>query len=1168
MASSSQGKSDSHLRLVSDEDGIVVPNDANPSDESPTVISKAPPIVPPGPGSSQQKIVDLNRKNNHELMFVGLRGRRLAHYELIEPIGVGGMAAVIRARDIHLDRYVALKILPPEMAQEPENVARFHQEAKAAAKLDHENIARVFFCGEDQGLHFIAFEFVEGKNLRTMLEERRRLSVAESVRYILQVAAGLEHANTRGVVHRDVKPSNIIVTPSGRAKLVDMGLARNLERKGEHDLTQPGVTLGTFDYISPEQALEPRDADARSDIYSLGCTFYHLITGRAPVPEGTPAKKLQFHQSKAPLDPRSIDPTIPDEIVMILGRMMAKNPKDRYQRPIDLVHHLMQVAQRVGAANDIPEGVLLVDAPLPGRPSSRPLLYIGLALAVLIVFAMVASFLPDTPRHNGKSLIATTDKGPPKSSERDVTSPNGIGATPLAKPESITTVADLKSVLDDPSAPVIKAQWRETIDLEKSGLTIRAGSDQVVILEPDPEVEWATIRFHYKRDTAAFGVLLAGGKEITFRRIHFLIDYDTAPDRTVGMIGVSGCKNVKFEQCIFSQPNVPSVPKIGGKTVPLASIVVQSPDVESPRPKVTLDACHFEGNVLKELGGQMAVAVNGPAVINASNCAFRRHDAFFHIRDKSTLDQTILSLQNCTGFVTQGPVFRFNKQATALIRAQGNAFIKPDSGVLNDRPQPSLMYFSGESTFKFEGEQNLYRNLALMVERNKKTDDPQPLIENRERFQKFLAEHKSFDVNSEYLDATIDPMQYPNPLARNDELAFQLKAEYQLRFGLQRTWVGPMPKSTATPAVVKNPPAKIKIIVDPDDTGSTPGVFSTVKQALGAAKNGDTIYVRHGDTSRDVIVSPAEFEPGINVTLKPDTDYQPRLVLNKKFRDVETSIFKVRDGIHTFEGLEIVLDPGQNADVMQSVVQIGEAHCIFRGCVFTLRAANREQLAVVNSIDLDRMMKAEVAKTGRVEFHECFVRGKGDLIALNGCRLLDVDLRNSLVALDGSLLDIEPGSKAMSMKQGVRWEMDHSSIFTTESVFALRSKLGKVLTETQADVKNCLLASLIPEQLVVNFDRDVDMGVYLKWRGEQNYYANFDKLRDWKEQFPEPTSNYGKFSLGKLTENNMKSLWDATPDWFRPTDAAEEKSIQGIGQPADAEKRMMQPILEPDEPSS
>ncbi len=149
-----------------------------------------------------------------------------AHFELIESIGAGGMAAVLRARDTQLERQVALKILPPDMAADVECVRRFQQEARAAAKLDHENIARVFYCGDDQGLHFIAFEFVEGENLRTILERRGRLPVPETIHYMLQVAAGLAHSASRGVVHRDIKPSNIIITPTGRAKLVDMGLAR------------------------------------------------------------------------------------------------------------------------------------------------------------------------------------------------------------------------------------------------------------------------------------------------------------------------------------------------------------------------------------------------------------------------------------------------------------------------------------------------------------------------------------------------------------------------------------------------------------------------------------------------------------------------------------------------------------------------------------------------------------------------------------------------------------------------------------------------------------------------------------------------------------------------------------------------------------------------------
>src|SRR5271155_305595 len=159
--------------------GNGVPN----TDDAPTIISKSPPT---------QNYV--NFSTTESALGGSFRGRSLAHFELIEPIGVGGMAAVLRARDKLLDRFVALKILPPEMAADPEHVQRFHQEARAAAKLDHENIARVYFCGEDQKLHFIAFEFVEGSNLRTLLERRGRVPVQEAVHYMLQIATGLAHA--------------------------------------------------------------------------------------------------------------------------------------------------------------------------------------------------------------------------------------------------------------------------------------------------------------------------------------------------------------------------------------------------------------------------------------------------------------------------------------------------------------------------------------------------------------------------------------------------------------------------------------------------------------------------------------------------------------------------------------------------------------------------------------------------------------------------------------------------------------------------------------------------------------------------------------------------------------------------------------------------------------
>src|SRR5262245_31703415 len=185
--------------VVTDADAqVFLAGLAEPTDDTPTVISKSQP-----------------RPAGDEGLLQGLlRGRMLAHFELIEPIGVGGMAAVLRARDTQLDRPVALKILPPEMAGDAENVARFHQEARAAARPDHETVARVFFCGEDQGLHFIAFEFVEGENLRSLIDRRGRLPVGEALHYMLQVATGLAHAAERGVVHRDIKPSNIIVSPN------------------------------------------------------------------------------------------------------------------------------------------------------------------------------------------------------------------------------------------------------------------------------------------------------------------------------------------------------------------------------------------------------------------------------------------------------------------------------------------------------------------------------------------------------------------------------------------------------------------------------------------------------------------------------------------------------------------------------------------------------------------------------------------------------------------------------------------------------------------------------------------------------------------------------------------------------------------------------------------
>ena len=275
-----------------------------------------------------------------------LEGIVLGHFRLEKFVGGGGMGSVFRGTDMRLGRTVAIKVLSRDRT-EPETLRRFQNEAQSAARLDHKNIARVYYVGEDQGLHFIVFEYIEGVNIRDLVEKNGPLPLGEAISYLLQVAEALEHASQRHVVHRDIKPSNILVTADGRAKLVDMGLARLRMESDREDLTASGVTLGTFDYISPEQARDPRIADVRSDLYSLGCTFYFMLTSRPPFPEGTLLQKLLSHSSEPPADPRVARPDLDEQVAGIVRRLLAKQPRDRYQQPDELIGELLLVADRL-----------------------------------------------------------------------------------------------------------------------------------------------------------------------------------------------------------------------------------------------------------------------------------------------------------------------------------------------------------------------------------------------------------------------------------------------------------------------------------------------------------------------------------------------------------------------------------------------------------------------------------------------------------------------------------------------------------------------------------------------------------------------------------------------------------------------------------------------------
>jgi serine/threonine-protein kinase len=297
-----------------------------------------------------------------DLAPTNVGGSQLEHFRIEEMIGRGGMGAVFRAYDERLDRVVALKVLSPSFSRDPATVERFRNEAKSAARLDHENVARVFYSGEDRGMNFIAFEFVTGTNLRDLIRENGRLSPEEAVNYTLQIAAALRHTSAAGVVHRDIKPSNIIITPSGRAKLVDLGLARKESTESSPELTVAGTTLGTFDYISPEQAKDPRNVDVRSDIYSLGCTVYHMLTGEAPYPEGTFLQRLLDRQDKTAPDPVVKAPGVPASLSAIVRKMMAPSPRMRHNSADELLNDLMVVADELGLRGVHPEGLVWAHA--------------------------------------------------------------------------------------------------------------------------------------------------------------------------------------------------------------------------------------------------------------------------------------------------------------------------------------------------------------------------------------------------------------------------------------------------------------------------------------------------------------------------------------------------------------------------------------------------------------------------------------------------------------------------------------------------------------------------------------------------------------------------------------------------------------------------------------
>ncbi len=327
---------------------------------------------------------------------------RLGSYELIEKAGQGGMGVVYKARHTLLDRIDAVKVLTAQRTSDPESVKRFLREMRAVGQLSHPNLIQARHAEQADGTWLLATEWLDGETLTQRVQRLGPLSFAESCELISQAAEGLQHAHDRGVIHRDVKPSNLMRVSSGQLKVLDLGLAR---LRGEFampgDATGSGMILGTADYIAPEQVGEARTADHRADIYSLGCTLYYLLSGQPPFPHLSTLEKLLAHQQQEPERLERLRRDLPAGLAEVVARMMTRDPAQRYQSMTEVIAVLRPftnatlVRQETGDDTAMVRRQVLAEmrseepsrtALLPQPAHSRRLLW-----AALLLFAFVAA---------------------------------------------------------------------------------------------------------------------------------------------------------------------------------------------------------------------------------------------------------------------------------------------------------------------------------------------------------------------------------------------------------------------------------------------------------------------------------------------------------------------------------------------------------------------------------------------------------------------------------------------------------------------------------------------------------------------------------------------------------------------------------------------------------
>ena len=599
--------------------------------------------------------------------------------------------------------------------------------ARRRTSFDHENIERVYTIGHDANYHFISFEYIEGTTIRQRVERNGPLPVSEAINYTLQIAGALVHATERGVVHRDIKPSNIIVTPQGRAKLVDMGLARRFERGGNDDgLTQSGMTLGTFDYISPEQARDPRDVDVRSDLYSLGCTLFQMLTGRPPFPDGTVLQKLIQHQEEPPPDVCALNPLVPPDLAQILVKLMAKDRDRRYQTPEQLVRDLLTVAGTLGLRSISPEGLVWMSATAPAA-WERHLVWALPALAFALVMIALVWWGQDTGapmlRTNPDVLPSLSDQAAVSQAEQrrsgriDQVLPARAAmpqAGALEETVSTAPAAPHDIAVDsseDLLAVLASAPPRSIVVLADDGPYLLGGEtsdrhlpaqlpDRDLTIKADAGV-MPTLRL--ARDALVGGKApralldLAGG-HVTLEGLEFVLD---TGDREAGLAAVrTEDTELTVRRCRFHGQ---------GERVfrsPVSALHVRATaSATGDRPSaVTVDACHFDG-------ANVGILAQGPVEIQLRDCTLGGARPVIWLDNGKTPSAVPpeLRLRHVSLMAGEGPVFRFEGPAPRVW--VDDSVIAPAQG-----GEATLIAADDPDGLDWRGRGNLYGRIGVYLQ--------------------------------------------------------------------------------------------------------------------------------------------------------------------------------------------------------------------------------------------------------------------------------------------------------------------------------------------------------------------------------------------------------------------------------------------------------------------